>query len=45
MDAKMQTPEECAVNMMTVMEQFKNGAIYICSMSGMKEITPTVYMY
>nr|CAA26412.1 25 kDA protein [Sarcophaga peregrina] len=45
MDAKMQTPEECAVNMMTAMEQAKNGAIYICSTSGMKEITPTVYMH
>lgn len=45
MDAKMQTPEECAINMMTVMEQAKNGGIYICSISGMKEITPTVYMH
>ncbi|TMW47846.1 hypothetical protein DOY81_007080 [Sarcophaga bullata] len=41
MDAKMQTPEECAVNMMTVMDQAKNGGIYICSIAGMKEITPT----
>lgn len=43
MEAKKQTPEECAVNMLNVMEMGKNGGIYICSVGGMKEITPTVY--
>ncbi|KAM7357437.1 development-specific 25 kDa protein-like [Cochliomyia hominivorax] len=43
-DAQMQTPQECATNMMSVMEQPKNGGIYMCSMGGMKEIMPTVYM-
>ncbi|XP_005178627.2 development-specific 25 kDa protein [Musca domestica] len=42
-DAKMQTPEVCAVNIVTIMEQWKNGGMYICSMGGVKEIVPPVH--
>lgn len=41
-EAKMQTPEECAINMINVMDQGKNGGIFICSMGGMKEVVPPV---
>ncbi|XP_061399454.1 development-specific 25 kDa protein [Musca vetustissima] len=42
-DAKMQTPEDCAVNMVNAMEQGKNAGMYICSMGGVKEVVPPVH--
>ncbi|KAI9586970.1 development-specific 25 kDa protein [Glossina fuscipes] len=41
--SKTQTPEECAVNVVNVMDQMKNGGIYICQQGNVKEVVPTVY--
>ncbi|XP_017478027.1 PREDICTED: fat body protein 2 [Rhagoletis zephyria] len=41
--AKHQSPEECAMNMVKAMEMMKNGAVYLCNMGQLKEVMPTNY--
>ncbi|XP_073838940.1 fat body protein 2 [Musca autumnalis] len=43
MEAKMQTPEDCAVNIVNLMDDWKNGGMYICSVGGVKEVIPAVH--
>uniref|UniRef100_A0A1I8PUB1 Alcohol dehydrogenase n=1 Tax=Stomoxys calcitrans TaxID=35570 RepID=A0A1I8PUB1_STOCA len=42
-EVKMQTPQECAANVVQAMEKWKNGGIYICSKGGMKEVVWPVH--
>ncbi|XP_055913881.1 development-specific 25 kDa protein-like [Eupeodes corollae] len=37
-DAKQQTPEDCALNIVKAMELCKNGAAYLCDLGKMKEV-------
>ncbi|XP_075161541.1 development-specific 25 kDa protein-like [Haematobia irritans] len=39
----LQTPQQCASNMMLAMEKWKNGAIYICSGGAIKEVVMPVH--
>lgn len=41
--AKNQTPEQCAINLVSAIEAMKNGAIYICSHGDIKEVASTVH--
>ena len=43
LNAKHQSPEEAAVNVVKALELFKNGGIYIANLGQLKEVLPTCY--